>query len=250
MIKINEVYKEFKGRKSSVKAVNNVSFEVNSGEIFGLIGTNGAGKTTIMRMIATMLKPTFGTIEVIGKNVTLNPENARKNIGILFGGDAGLYDRLTAYENIDYFAKLNGMTSAESEKRINELAEFFGMKEYLYRPCGKFSKGMKQKVCFARAIVHNPSVMLFDEPTSGLDILAAEEVLSFIKLCRQQNKAVLLSSHDMAEVTELCDRVAIIDKGNLLDTGTIENLTEKYQKTNLKEVFFYLTLKEASNEIQ
>jgi len=241
MIKVTEVSKIFSGKKISITAVNNASFEVNSGEILGLIGTNGAGKTTIMRMIATMIKPTSGQIEVMGKNNLENAEAARKNIGILFGGDAGLYDRLTAYENIDYFAKLNGMTSAESEKRIFELADFFGMREYLYRRCSNFSKGMKQKVCFARAIVHNPPVMLFDEPTSGLDILAAEEVLSFMKLCRQQNKAVLLSSHDMAEVTELCDRVAIIDKGIIKDSGTIESLLIKYDKKSLKEVFFHLT---------
>jgi len=250
MIKLTEVSKIFSSKKSSVTAVNNVSFEVNSGEIFGLIGTNGAGKTTIMRMIATMIKPTSGHIEVMNKNVLENAESARKNIGILFGADAGLYDRLTAYENIEYFAKLNGMNSAESEKRIFELADFFGMRDYLYRYCGKFSKGMKQKVCFARAIVHNPPVMLFDEPTSGLDILAAEEVLSFIKLCQQQNKTVLLSSHDMAEVTELCNRVAIIDKGVIKDCGTIDSLKNKYQKNSLKEVFFDITKEVIINEIK
>jgi sodium transport system ATP-binding protein len=249
MIKMTEVSKVFSSKKASVTAVNNASFEVNSGEIFGLIGTNGAGKTTIMRMIATMLKPTSGQIEVMGKNVLDNAENARKNIGILFGGDAGLYDRLTAYENIEYFAKLNGMTSADSEKRIFELADFFGMRDYLYRHCGKFSKGMKQKVCFARAIVHNPQVMLFDEPTSGLDILAAEEVLSFMKLCQKQNKTVLLSSHDMAEVNELCNRVAIIDNGIIKDSGTIESLQNKYNKNSLKEVFFNITKEVNSNEI-
>jgi sodium transport system ATP-binding protein len=244
MININGVTKIFTGKKNSITAVNNVSFTVEKGEIFGLIGTNGAGKTTIMRMIATMLKPSGGTIEVMGKNVLDNPEETRKNIGILFGGDAGLYDRLTAYENIEYFAKLNGMTSSESEKRIFELADFFGMRDYLYRACGKFSKGMKQKVCFARAIVHNPSVMLFDEPTNGLDIIAAEEVVCFIKQCREQKKTVLLSSHDMAEVSELCQRVAIIDKGSILDCKEIEGLLKKYNKKSLKEVFFYLTQNE------
>lgn len=239
MVEIKGVTKTFTGRKETVTAVDNASFSIKAGEVFGLVGTNGAGKTTLMRMIATMLKPTTGSIEVLGKDVVKEPEAARKNIGILFGSEAGLYDRLTAYENIEYFAKLNGLTDAECEERIAKLAKFFGMEDYINRPCGRFSKGMKQKTCFARSIVHEPPVMLFDEPTSGLDIVAAEEVIEFIKQCKSNGKAVLLSSHDMAEVNELCDRVAIIDKGKILETGGIDELTEKYGGS-LKEIFFKL----------
>ena len=223
-----------------VVAVDDISFEIKEGEILGLIGTNGAGKTTTMRMIATMLSATKGKILVEGLDVSKNPSEVRKSIGIMFGGDTGLYDRLTARENIQYFARLNGMSEEEIDKRIEYFAENFSMRDYLDRRCGKFSKGMKQKTCFARSIIHNPKVMLFDEPSSGLDILAREEVCNFIKKCKEENKTILLSSHDMTEVEELCDRVAILKKGKLLDTGTIPALCQKYNKTRIKDVFMSL----------
>lgn len=241
MIKVDSVTKVFNNKGKAVTAVDNVSFTVNEGEVFGLIGTNGAGKTTLIRMISSMLSPSYGSIEVFGKQTVKYGAEVRKNTGILFGSEAGLYDRLTAYENIEYFARLSGVAEQEIDSKITKLAEFFDMGDYLHRRCGGFSKGMKQKVCFARSIVHNPKVMLFDEPTGGLDIIAAEEVLLFIKQMREQGKVILLSSHDMAEVEELCDRISIIDKGKILGTGTVNSLTAECGKNTLKEVFFHLT---------
>lgn len=238
MLSVKNLTKEFKTKKKAVLAVNNISFEINEGEVFGLIGTNGAGKTTTMRMIATIMKPTHGGIYIDGKNIQENESEARKKIGILFGGDTGLYDRLTARENIAYFGMLNGMSEQDVENRILELSSYFKMDDFLDRRAGKFSRGMKQKTAFARSIVHNPDIMLFDEPSAGLDIMVAEEVLGFIKHCKEMGKTILLSSHDMAEVTELCDRVAIIDKGSIKDTGTIDELMKKYDAKNMKEVFF------------
>lgn len=237
MLKVENVSKLFESKKSSFLAVDDVSFDVKKGEIVGLIGTNGAGKTTTMRMIATILKPTGGTITINDENIMDNQAMARRKIGLLFGGDTGLYDRLTARENIAYFAELNGLDEEQTAKRIAELSKSFDMSAFLDRKAGTFSRGMKQKTAFARSIVHDPEIMLFDEPTAGLDILVAEEVISFIKQCKEMNKAVLLSSHDMTEVKELCDRVVIINKGKIVASGTIESLKQDYQKNSIKEVF-------------
>lgn len=236
MIKVQSLTKTFK----DVSAVNSISFEVNKGEIVGLLGENGAGKTTTLRILATMLKPTSGTALINNYDVNKDPEMVRGEIGILFGGEVGLYDRLTGRENIRYFAELNGMSKEETEKSIEYLAENLEMKEYLDRRVGKFSRGMKQKISIARSIVHNPSVVLFDEPTSGLDVTAARIVQDFIKKCKSDNKAVIFSSHSMSEVEKLCDRIIIIHKGRIIETGTITSLKSKYNNNDMEEIFMKL----------
>ncbi|AKN30165.1 ABC transporter [Clostridium carboxidivorans P7] len=236
MIKVQALTKTFK----NISAVDNISFEVNNGEIVGLLGENGAGKTTTLRMLATMLRPTSGTALINNYDVNKDPENVRGEIGILFGGEVGLYDRLTGRENISYFAQLNGMSKEETEKSIKYLAKNLEMEEYLDRRVGKFSRGMKQKISIARSIVHNPSVVLFDEPTSGLDVTAARIVQDFIKKCKADNKAVIFSSHSMAEVEKLCDRIIIIHKGKIIETGTIESLKSKYNNNDMEEIFMSL----------
>ncbi|GAB6168678.1 ATP-binding cassette domain-containing protein [Clostridium carnis] len=236
MLKVNNVTKKFK--KTTV--VDNLSFSVNEGEIVGLLGENGAGKTTTLRMISTMLQITDGDITVNDIDVKSNPEKVRKEIGILFGGDVGLYDRLSGRENIRYFANLYGMNNKEADERINILAKNFGMEEYINKPVGKYSRGMKQKISIARSIVHNPSVMLFDEPTTGLDVSAARIIQEFILQCKRENKVILFSSHSMKEVEKLCDRVVIINKGKLLENSTISALKEKYNNSDLEEMFLEL----------
>lgn len=236
MIKVKSLTKTFK----KVSAVDNISFEVNHGEIVGLLGENGAGKTTTLRMLATMLKPTSGTALINDYDITKSPEMVRGEIGILFGGEVGLYDRLTGRENIRYFAELNGMSKKETEKSIEYLAKNLNMEEYLDRRVSEFSRGMKQKISIARSIVHNPSVVLFDEPTSGLDVTATSLVQDFIKKCKLDNKAVIFSSHSMSEVEKLCDRIIIIHKGKIIETGTIENLKSKYKNTDMETILMKL----------
>ncbi len=236
MIEVNELSKEFK----TIKAVDNISFTVNNGEIVGLLGENGAGKTTTLRMLATMLKPTDGSAKINNYQITEEPEKVRESIGILFGGEVGLYDRLTAYENIKYFAELNGMGKEEIKARINYLSELLEMKEYIKKRVGKFSRGMKQKVAIARSIVHNPSVMLFDEPTAGLDVTASRIVQDFILKCKKENKAIIFSSHSMREVERICDRIVIIHKGKIVDEGTVSFLKEKYKNDDMEEIFMNL----------
>lgn len=234
---------EVKGLTKKFKdftAVDGINFDVNEGEVLGLLGENGAGKTTALRMIATMLQSTAGTAIVDGHDINKDPAAVRGSIGILFGGDVGIYDRLSARENIMYFAQLSGLSKEEANKNIAKLVEDFDMQDYIDKKAGKFSRGMKQKVSIARSIIHNPKVMLFDEPSTGLDVSATRSVQKFILKCKEEGKAVVLSSHSMYEVEKLCDRVAIIHKGKIVEVGTIPELKEKYQEDDLEEIFVSL----------
>ena len=235
MIEVKNLTKKFK----NITAVNKISFDVNEGEIVGLLGENGAGKTTTLRLLATMLKPTEGTADINGIDLVKEPDKVRSQIGILFGGEVGLYDRLTARENIMYFANLNGMEESEAEKSIESLSSTLEMNDFIDKRVGKFSRGMKQKVAIARSIVHNPKVVLFDEPTTGLDVSAAKMVQDFILNCKKEKRAIIFSSHTMQEVEKLCDRVVIIHKGQVVEDSTIDGLKEKY-KEGLEEIFLKL----------
>lgn len=236
MLQVKNLTKTFK--KNTV--VNDITFTVNPGEIVGLLGENGAGKTTTLRMISTMLKITSGEAIVNNYSASIDPVKVRNEIGILFGGDVGLYDRLTARENIRYFANLYGIDDKEADKRIDELSKRFQMGEYIDKRVSKFSRGMKQKVSIARSIVHSPSVMLFDEPSTGLDVTAARTIQEFILSCKEEGKTILFSSHSMAEVEKLCDRVVIINKGKLIENCSINTLKTKYNNDNLEDVFVSL----------
>lgn len=217
--------------------IKNISLEIKEGEIFGLLGENGAGKTTTLRLIATMLKPSSGSIKVCGYDTVKEDKKVRENIGILFGGETGLYDRLTARENIEYYGMLYDMPKHTLNKAVEKFIKDFDMSEYIDRRVANFSKGMKQKTAFARATIHSPKIMLLDEPTSGLDVTAAEQVHKFIYESKKEGKTVIFSSHTMSEVEKLCDRVAIIHKGELILVDSIQNLKEKYKGEDLEEIF-------------
>lgn len=233
MIQIRDLKKTFK----KVEAVKGINLTVKEGEIVGLLGENGAGKTTTLRMIATMLKPTAGEILVNDNSVTTKPDKVRGDIGILFGGEVGLYDRLTGRENIEYFAELNGMNKESIKESIDYLVDVLEMGEYIDRRVGKFSRGMKQKIAIARSIVHKPKFMLFDEPTMGLDVTAAKIVQEFILQCKKDDKGILFSSHSMQEVEKLCDRIVIIHKGSIVEEGTIDELKKKYDDNDMENIF-------------
>ncbi len=234
MVEINNLSKVFDNKYT---AVDNLILKINEGEIFGLLGENGAGKTTTLRMIATMLKPTSGVITVNGYDTVKNPEKVRENIGILFGGETGLYDRLTARENIEYFGELYDMSKDELNSSISKACKILEIEEYIDKRVGKFSKGMKQKVAFARSIIHDPKVLLLDEPTSGLDVTAAKQVHEFILNSKANGRTVIFSSHTMEEVEKLCDRVGIIHKGKLIEVSGLKELKEKYGNENLTDIF-------------
>ena len=176
MIELNKVSKIFNGKK----IINDVSFEVNTGNVTALIGANGAGKSSIIRLISTIYRQDMGDIRIDGVSTLDEPEKIRKKMGVLFGGDVYLYDLLTATENIMYFAMLQGVEKGVAQKRIDQLVEVFHMEDYIDRKVEKFSRGMKQKVAFTRALIHDPCILLLDEPSTGLDIEAIATVRSFI----------------------------------------------------------------------
>ncbi|GAA0306736.1 sodium transport system ATP-binding protein [Gracilibacillus halotolerans] len=237
MIEMKEVTKRFQDKKKSVTALNHVSFSISKGETVGLLGENGAGKTTLLRAIATLISPDEGTIEVNGSDTVKQPGEIKKNIGVLFGGETGLYERLTARENLEYFAALYGLSKHETKVRIDELSKMFGMKDFLNRKVNGFSKGMRQKVAISRTIIHNPEIILFDEPTTGLDITSSNVFRQLVHQLKQQGKTIVFSSHIMEEVSMLCDSVAMIHKGELVYNGMLEDLYKEEQSEDLNYIF-------------
>lgn len=237
MIKAEALTRAFAGKPHPVTAVNRISFHVQKGEVVGLIGENGAGKTTTLRMIATLLEPSGGKLEVLGEDVTKNARSVRSRIGVLFGGETGLYDRLTARENLEYFARLYGIGRHESRERIKRLAVQFGMKEVLDRKVGGFSKGMRQKLAIARTLIHDPELILFDEPTTGLDITSANIFRQLVRQLNREGKTIVFSSHIMEEVQMLCSSAILIHKGELVYQGSLEELYEAEDSRDLNYIF-------------
>lgn len=216
-------------------SVKDVSFSCEPGQVLGLLGPNGAGKTTTLRMLSTALKPDSGTITINNVNVLSKPLIARQKIGFL-SGSTGLYGRLSGRENIAYFGRLHGMDESAIKSRIEELSDMLKLHEFLDRRSENFSTGMKQKTNIARAVVHNPEVVILDEPTTGLDIMAAQTVLNFIRELKQSGTPVIFSTHHLDEVAELCDRVTVIDQGITRFNDTIDAFRALSEKS-LSESF-------------
>lgn len=246
MIEVQDLRKEFILSRQQKKelsttadkavAVENVSFTCQPGRVFSLLGPNGAGKTTTMRMLSTIFKPTSGSIKIAGVDAVANPQEARKKIGFLTGS-TGLYARLTPNELIKYFADLYGVSAGDFEARKEKLYNLLGMHDFQNKRIGKLSTGMKQKVSICRTMIHDPEVVVFDEPTSGLDVITAENIIQLISDCRSQGKTVIFSSHIMSEVDLLCDDMAIIHKGKLLYSGTMDDFRSNMQADNLTAEF-------------
>jgi sodium transport system ATP-binding protein len=228
--------KELNTKEKIALAVDNVSFTCEKGRVFSLLGPNGAGKTTTMRMLSTIFKPTSGSIKIAGIDAINDPQEARKKIGFLTGS-TGLYARLTPDELIDYFAALYNVNKEDRENRKEHLYNLLGMHEFRGKRIGKLSTGMKQKVSICRTMIHDPEVVVFDEPTSGLDVITAENIIQLIRDCKDQGKTVIFSSHIMSEVDLLCDDMAIIHKGKLLYSGTMDDFRSNMQADNLTAEF-------------
>ncbi|MGQ8364043.1 ATP-binding cassette domain-containing protein [Glaciecola sp. 1036] len=207
-------------------SIKDVSLSCDNGEVLGLLGPNGAGKTTTLRVLSTALEPDQGAIEINGVDVIQNPVEARKKIGFL-SGSTGLYGRLTGRENIAYFGRLNGLSDAQIEEKITVLAKQLDMETFLDRRSENYSTGMKQKTSIARAVVHDPEVIVLDEPTTGLDIMATSTVIEFIRSLKEARIPVIFSTHHLDEVAELCDSVAIIDQGITTFQGSLDDFRAK-----------------------
>ena len=245
---LTKVYEDL--HRGRFVAVDKVSFTVRKGEVFGLLGPNGAGKTTVLRILSTVLSPTSGTALINGFDVEDDPAQVRRRIGFVSNNTA-IYDRMTAWEMVEYFGRLHGMPKPRLKERLEELFHQLRMNEFRDVPGSKMSTGMKQKVSIARAMVHDPPVLVFDEATLGLDVLVARNLLTVVRSLREAGKCLIFSTHIMSEVERLCDRIAIMYRGKILDTGSLEELRQRHNQDNFEELFFdLLSQHEASEEGQ
>ena len=240
MIVVDQLVKAFRDlRRGEVRAVDGVSFTAHAGEVFGLLGPNGAGKTTAMRILCTVLRPTGGSAKLAGYDVVTQPSQVRQHIGYLSANTA-LYDRMTAWEVVEFFGKLYGLTDQRLKARMESIFATLQMNDFRDILGARMSTGMRQKVSIARAIVHDPPIMIFDEPTLGLDVLVARAVLETVEVLRDQGKCILFSTHIMREVEKLCDRVAIVARGKVQAMGTLDELRDQHGERDLEELFFQL----------
>ena len=225
------------GRSAApVTAVSNVGFDAHDGEITGLLGPNGAGKSTTLRMLATLVTPDTGKAAIDGHDVVAEVEAARRKLGYM-PHDAGIYPRLTARENIQYYARLCGLGVATSRQRTGELIEQLAMGSFADRRAAGFSQGQKTKVALARALVHAPRTLMLDEPTNGLDVMATRGLREIVRSLADRGHCVLFSSHVMQEVSALCDRVAIISDGRVAVDDTLDEILRTTGQTNLEDAF-------------
>ena len=213
-VRIDRLEKSF----GSNHVLRGISLEARPGEIFGLLGPNGAGKTTTLRIICTLLAPDAGTVEVLGFNTRTAPEEVRRRVGVVTA-EFGVYPRLSARENIAYFAELSGVLDGELHRKVDAVIERLDMGSFARQRAESLSSGQKQKVAIARAIVHDPPVLMFDEPTSNLDVLASREVREFMVESRGRGKCVIFSTHVLHDAERLCDRVTIIHQGRVVTSG-------------------------------
>ena len=240
MIHVENLTKSFRDlRRGVVHAVDHISFDAVPGQIFGLLGPNGAGKTTTMRVLCTVLQPSSGTVELAGYNVRTQPGQVRQHIGFLSANTA-IYDRMTAWELVEYFGRLYGLESNHLRARMEEVFASLRMNDFRDVLGAKMSTGMRQKASIARAIIHDPPILIFDEPTLGLDVLVARAVLENIERLREQGKCIIYSTHIMREVEKICDCVAIVSRGKILAAGTLPELREQFGQDDLEELFFAL----------
>ena len=219
-----------------VKAVEDISFEIKAGELFGLLGPNGAGKTTTVKMLATLLIPTKGTATILGFDVVKDAQEVRKRIGFIFGGERGLYWRLSGIDNLRYFASLYGVEPDISKKRIPYLLEMVGLKDRGNERVEGYSRGMKQRLHVARTLLHDPEILFLDEPTIGLDPVGAREFRQVIRDLQSEKKTILLTTHYMFEADSLCQRVAVIDKGIIVALNSPSELKKHVADLSVIEI--------------
>jgi sodium transport system ATP-binding protein len=240
MIEVRELTKAYSDlKRGQFVALDCVSFSAKAGEIYGLLGPNGAGKTTLLRILSTVLKPTSGTALVAEYDCQTQPERVRQRIGFV-SMNTGLYDRMTALETVEYFGRLHGLSGEMLRERIERLFERLSMQALRDVSGAKMSSGMRQKVSIARALVHEPPVLIFDEATVGLDVLAARTLLKIVAQLRDEGKCVIFSTHIMREAERLCDRLAVIHGGRILAEGSLGDLRAAHQQQDLEELFFQL----------
>jgi sodium transport system ATP-binding protein len=248
MIKVENLKKTFKLSRKQLKqregdhsdgvihAVDGIDFTCQPGRVFTLLGPNGAGKTTTLRIIATLMKPTSGTVTVSGLDVVKQSRQVRTKIGFLTG-TTKLYERLTVDELVKYYADLHGMVNGAFEKRKRDLYDLLDMHSFAGWRIAKLSSGMRQKASIVRTIIHDPEVVVFDEPTVGLDVVTAKNIITLIRRCKEEGKTVIFSTHIMGEVSLLSDDLAILHQGKLLYNGTFQAFQGRMKTDSVEEAF-------------
>jgi ABC-2 type transport system ATP-binding protein len=235
IIRINHITKIFGSNEKTVTAVNDISFNVRRGEIFGLLGPNGAGKSTLIRILTTLLRPTKGTAFVDRYEITASPEKIRSVIGVC-PQNSTLDIELTAYDNLEFYGKLVDVPDSELDARIWELLEMTELTDRAHSRVSTFSGGMRRKLEIVRAFIHHPLILFLDEPTIGLDPEARHEVWQQISTLNKENTTIILTTHYMDEAEKLCNRIAFVDKGNLISLDTTDNLRKLIPAGDLIEI--------------
>jgi ABC-2 type transport system ATP-binding protein len=233
-----------------VMAVEDISFDIKSGELFGLLGPNGAGKTTTVKMLATLLIPTQGIATILGYDVVKDANEVRKHIGFIFGGERGLYWRLSGIDNLRYFASLYGVEPEISKKRIPFLLEMVGLEGRGNERVEGYSRGMKQRLHVARTLLHDPEILFLDEPTIGLDPVGARDFRQVIRNLQSEKKTILLTTHYMFEADSLCQRVAVIDKGVIVALDSPSELKKHVADLSVIEIETFGTSKEVIERVR
>ena len=240
-------------RKDEITAVEKANIKIGKGELFGILGPNGAGKTTLIKLLCTLILPTEGTAYVNGYNIAEESGKVRESIGFITADERSFYWRLTGQQNLKFFASLHNFYSFDAQKRVDELLDIVGLKNRADDRFLSYSAGMKQRMAIARGLLNDPEVVFMDEPTKGLDPGAAQNLREFIKkrIVKEQGKTVFLSTHHLGEAEQLCDRIAIIDEGEIMVIGSPEELKSELDKPNptLNDVFLHYTGKEFKEEV-
>lgn len=251
---LRRVFKSHEGilrrKPKEVVAVEDISFEIRQGELFGLLGPNGAGKTTTVKMLTTLLIPSAGSASILGLDVVREAEQVRPRIGFIFGGERGLYGRLSGLDNLRYFATLYYVDAQIAKQRIHELLELVGLNGRENEKVEGYSRGMRQRLHIARALLHDPEVLFLDEPTMGLDPVGARELRIAVKNLQSARKTILLTTHYMFEADALCQRIAVINKGRIVALDTPEKLKKYVTDLTVVEIEAYGVPPEAIEKIR
>ncbi len=231
IIQVENLERDF----GDVKAVNGLTFEIERGKVIGFIGANGAGKTTTMRMLVTLDMPTRGSVRIDGMDVIDHPAEVRRRVGWM-PDSYGTYDNMTIFEYLDFYGRAFGYKKIERRRRIEEVMAFTDLNSIADRPMDKLSKGMGQRLCLGRTLIHDPEVLVLDEPAAGLDPKARIEFKNLIRLLAARGKTIFISSHILSELGEMCDHLLFIDGGKLVHHGSTESLTQSHGVEALLEI--------------
>jgi len=236
MIEVHQLSKAFEVNGRKFFAVNDVSFSVGPGTVYGLLGPNGAGKTTTMRMVLGLLRPDSGYSQISGMRSDIDSDGVKRLVGFVSAA-AGVYQWLTAREMLSFFGDIYGITVAQSQQQIQPLSQLLDFEQILDQRCTTLSTGEKQRINLARALMHDPPVMILDEPTLGLDVVGSQTIFSYIELLKSKGKAVILCTHRLEQAQRVCNRFGMLHHGKMVREGTLEQLQQQTGRSDLVEMF-------------